>query len=230
MKERSSVFAICFLCFSLITFAAEKPECTGSLLPSPSLSLGTERTDTGPSPGRAFLYSFLVPGLGEAYAGSKTLSRVFISTETALWIAFACFRTLGRWHETDYRNYAVVHAGISLKGKDHDFFVDIEHFDNTREHNEARLRQRDPGGMYPETAEYQWKWDSRESRLQYEHLRISSDSAYNRALMMIGAVVFNHIASGIDALRIARNHPLNARVDLSPLPEGGAAFSMTLSW
>ena len=78
--------------------------------------------------------------------------------------------------------------------------------------------------MYPETDEYQWDWGSKTQRLRYERMRVDSDLAYNRALMTIGAVLLNHLASGIDAMRVARKvrtEPSKTQMGTACLPQGG---------
>lgn len=179
---------------------------------------------SAPSPARAFFYSLLVPGLGQVYTGAGTMTRVFIASEAALWSLYFTFRTVGNWKEADYKRFAVLHAGVDPSGKNHGYYVNLEHYDSMEAYNQAKLRQRNLNAVYPENQGYEWEWDSRESRLRYENLRVSSDRAFNRALLVTGAVVLNHLASAIDAARAARKgriaeDPLY--VGVAPLAGGG---------
>lgn len=180
---------------------------------------------------KAFLLSFVLPGVGEYYAGSKKMAKIFFSSEILLWTTYFSFRTYGNWKKGDYQNLAVSRAGVNLSGKDHSYFVNIENFNSIREYNEAKLQQRQFDEVYPETPYYQWQWDSETSRHQFEKLRISSDTAYHRSLFVIGGIVINHIVSGINALRLVRkNRQENenrVRIGLAGLPEGGM---MVLLW
>jgi hypothetical protein len=187
-----------------------------------------------PSQAKAFLLSFALPGAGEYYAGSKTMAAVFASTELALWGTFASFRIYGNWKRTDYRLYAVAHAGVNLNGKDDDYFVHIEDYMTLVAYNDAKLQQRNLGAMYPETEYWDWSWDSEASRKAYEQMRVSSDQAFNRSLIVVAGVVLNHIASGIDAVRLARKGARpdenRTRIGFFGLPEGGMVVALSKSW
>lgn len=192
----------------------------------------TDTADTVklPSKGRAFLYSLLIPGAGEYYAGSKKMAKVFFISEGLLWATYFSFRTYGHWKENDYRRFAVTHAGVDLNGKDHQYFVDIENYNNIQEFNEAKLRQRDVDAMYPENDFYGWQWDSGASRKRFERIRIASDKAFNNSLLVIGGIVLNHLISGIDALSAARRrtdeHHNRIKLGVMGLPEGGAVVTV----
>lgn len=187
-----------------------------------------------PSQARAFLLSFALPGAGEHYAGSKKMATVFAATELALWTTFTSFRIYGSWKRNDFRLYAVAHAGVDLKGKDDQYFLDIENYMTLVDYNDAKLQQRNVGAMYPETETWDWNWDSESSREAYEQMRVSSDQAYNRSLIVVAAIVLNHITSGIDAVRIARKAgPVDenpTRIGFFGLPEGGMVVSLSKSW
>jgi len=157
-----------------------------------------------PSRAKAFFLSFLLPGTGEYYAGSKKMAKVFFCTEVLLWTTFFSFRAYGNWKKNDYQQFAVSYAGVDLSGKDHQYFVDIGNYNTIQEYNEAMLGQRNVEALYPENDYYGWQWDDDAFRLDYEKLRIASDAAYNRSLLVVGAVILNHIVSGIDALRLAK--------------------------
>jgi len=182
-----------------------------------------------PSRGKAFLLSFLIPGLGEYYAGSEKMAKIFLGTEIALWTTYAGLRVYGSWREKDYKNFAITHAHINPKGKEHDYFVNIEHFDDIETYNQTKLKQRDVDALYPENEEYTWKWDSKKNRLKYEQIRMSSDRSFSNSVLIIGVVVLNHIVSGIDAMRIAikaDKKPSDLKAGFIPVPEGGMLFSV----
>jgi hypothetical protein len=187
-----------------------------------------------PSQAKAFLLSFALPGAGEYYAGSRNMATVFASTELALWATFASFRIYGNWKKTDYRLYAVAHAGVDLTGKGDDYFVHIEDYMNLIEYNDAKLQQRNVGAMYPETEFWDWNWDSEASREAYEQMRVSSDQAFNRSLIVVAGIVLNHITSGIDAVRLARgagkSDENRTRFGFFGLPEGGMVVALSKSW
>jgi len=187
------------------------------------------RQECAPSKVKAFFLSFLLPGTGEYYAGSRRMAKIFAGTETLLWTTFFSFRVYGSWIKKDYQSFAMAHAGIHPSGKDHQYFVDIEHFNSIREYNEAKLRQRKVRALYPENDAYTWQWDSEASRLKYERLRVASDKAYSNSILVIGTIIVNHIVSGIDAMRVVRKHEMvkkEIHIGVTVLPEGGAQFSL----
>jgi len=179
---------------------------------------------------KAFFFSFTLPGAGEYYAGSSKMAKVFLGSEAILWATYFSFRTYGNWKKNDYQQFAVSHAGVKLSGKDHQYFVNIENYNDIREYNDAKLRQRDAGALYPENKDYTWQWDSKSSRLRYVKLRVASDRAYNRSLFVIGGVILNHIVSGIDAIRVVRKNQglrkSGVKVGVIGLPEGGIILTL----
>jgi len=183
------------------------------------------------SPGKAFFLSLLLPGAGEFYAGSKNTAAVFLGSEMILWGSFAAFRTLSSWKSQDGIALAKGHAGIDMTGRDYNYYVAVENFMTIRAYNEAKLRQRDLDAMYPEDEYHSWEWDSDASRRKFESLRIQSDKWKNRSVLIIGAVLLNHIVSGIDAARLAAKHNSGleqpVHVHASALPEGGAVITFS---
>ncbi len=114
------------------------------------------------------------------------------------------FRLYGHWRTQDYRAYAASKAGVSPEGKSHRYFVDIGNYASIESYNAAMLRERNLAKVYQDTETYFWRWPSEVERIRYAHLRVSADNAYQRSLMIVGAILANHLASAIDALWVAR--------------------------
>ncbi len=150
--------------------------------------------------GKAFFMSLLLPGWGQHYAESKTKRAVFLGIEVGLWLSYAGFTTYGNWRQEDYETYAATHAGVNLEGKNNTYFIDVGNFASIYEHNAYRLQQRNFNKYYQDIDFYFWEWDSQQSRDAFDRLRISADTADNRALFVLGAIVANHIVSAIDAV------------------------------
>ena len=190
----------------------------------------TVRITKKPSKANALMLSLVLPGAGEWYAGSSKMARIFFGTEVALWATFGSFRVYGNWIRNDYQSFAAAHAGVDPSDKDHAYFVAVENYMNIQDYNQAKLQQRDLSAMYPENEEYSWQWDSDNSRASFEKMRVKSDKAFSRSMIVVGAIVVNHIISGIDAVRAAnskgkRTSP-TVRVAVAGLPEGGAVVSV----
>lgn len=92
---------------------------------------------------------------------------------------------------------------------DAQFFVDIGNFLNTTEFDEKRNRERDPQRTYGNRAGYSWNWGPAElpqsdiNRALYKDQRISGDNMLNNRKFVIAAIVINHVASAINAARMA---------------------------
>lgn len=177
-------------------------------LAAPALSTGEV---TGKSPARAFLLSLLLPGLGERYCGAATRGWAFTAAEAGLWAGFAAFRFYGDWRSEDYRAYAAARAGVDPRGKSHRYFVDIGNYSDIEAYNAAMLRERNLPKVYLDTETYFWAWPSEVERLRYAHLRVGADKAYQRSVMVVGAIIANHLVSAIDAMWLAKRSNRHAR-------------------
>ncbi len=145
---------------------------------------------------RAFFQSFLLPGWGQHYAGSRTMMRAFIASEAVLWASFIGFTAWGNWLESDFRTLASEHAGVEVSGKPGKYFVDISNFRSIEEFNQAQLRNRDVSALYRGDTFF-WQWDSEANRLKYADIRRRSVRADNRAELTLGAIFVNHLVSAI---------------------------------
>jgi len=163
------------------------------------------------SVGKAFFYSLLLPGLGEAYIGNTTYTKIFLSLEVVGWGFLLGNYQHVSWLQKDYRNYAYQHANVSKKSKDDQFWIDIGKYDNIYEYNEQRRRDRDVDNIYDENNRYFWQWDSHANRLDYDGRRIHAKDLENDDVYYMGAIVLNHIVSAINALRLAKAHNRNLK-------------------
>lgn len=187
-----------------------------------------------PSKAGAFFFSLILPGSGEYYAGSKKMASIFLGSEAVLWSVYFVFRAYGIGKKDDYRSLAVASAGVDPSGKDYDYYIAVENYESIYAYNQAKLRERNLRDMYPEDEAHHWQWDSESSRERFKMLRIASDGAFRNSLYVVGAVVVNHIVSGIDALRLARmaekGKDQAVHLGVSPLREGGLCVVLCRSF
>jgi len=183
-----------------------------------------------PSKAKAFFLSLALPGMGQLYAGNLKSAKIFWGTEALAWITYGSFRWYGSQKRSDYRAFAAAHAGVSSLGKNHDYFVAVENYMSLRDYNNAKLKQRNIDAMYPENGEYSWEWDKEESRKKFESLRVSSDKAFDRAVIVVGCVVINHIISAIDGQIEARKKSGENIVGVAGLPQGGGVVFFVKSF
>lgn len=158
----------------------------------------------------AVLYSLILPGMGEWYAGDFGSGRYSLVAEATLWLTYASFQQYGSWYQSDARQFAVSHSGASLSGKNDQFFANIGNFDNVYEYNDQKLRERDIPDVYDPAAGYFWSWDTDADRARFRAMRVTGDEIFNNSKFVLGAVVLNHIISAINAARLVRHYNKNA--------------------
>lgn len=189
----------------------------------PTLSL-RPFSDAGQAPlqnkksvGLSAIYSLLLPGMGELYAGNFASGKYFLGAEGALWLTYLTFEIYGNTLRDDARTYAVSHAGISTSGKDDQYFIDIGNFLDIDAYNDKKLRDRDPSRVYDPNAGYAWQWTSDAARATYKDQRISSENMYNNKKFVVAALIVNHVASAINAARAVISHNRDVENEMSDL-------------
>ncbi|MBC8204504.1 hypothetical protein ISS30_00365 [bacterium] len=165
---------------------------------------------------KPLLLSVLIPGAGQYYNGDKKKAAVFFGIELTLWGAVYGINAYSGWIEDDYKAFALQNAGIDLSGKDHQYFVDIGNYMNREQFNDQQLIERDYDSMYLDSA-YNWQWDSDSDRQRFKDLRIRSDSIKNTVFFVSGAIVLNHLISGIEAAKSAdKKNKISAGISSGP--------------
>ncbi len=158
------------------------------------------------APGLAAVYSLVIPGMGELYAGDFSSGKYFLMSEGLLWITYAAFEIYGNSVRDDARLYAVSHAGVSPAGKNDQFFVDVGNFLSVAEYNDKKLRDRTPSLVYDPASGYGWQWASNAERLTFRDLRVHSENMFNNKKFVAAGILINHVASAINAARAAIAH------------------------
>ena len=148
----------------------------------------------------AAIYSLLLPGMGEVYGGTFSAGKYFLMAEAGLWLTYAAFELYGNDLRDNSRAYAVAHAGVSLAGKEDQYFIDIGNFIDIQEYNDKQLRDRQPGDLYGDPS-FVWRWESDAARLTYRDQRINSETMYNNRKFVVAAIIVNHVLSAINAAR-----------------------------
>jgi hypothetical protein len=154
----------------------------------------------------AILYSLLLPGMGELYAGNYSTGKYLTAAEGGLWITLIGLDRYGNWLQDDARTFAAAHAGINPAGKNDQYFVDIGNYNTIYDFNQEALRDRNPYKLYEENSGFYWSWDSRSSREYFRDVRIKSDNMFNSVNFVAAAIAINHLVSAINAARIAIKH------------------------
>jgi hypothetical protein len=181
-----------------------------SISPFPQ-SLQDDGVQKKKTTGLAAIYSLLLPGMGELYAGNFESGKYFLLAEGVLWLTYAAFEIHGNQLRDDSRAYARAHAGVNPGGKDDQYFVDIGNFLNIDDYNTKRLRDREPERLYDPAGGFAWQWDSEQSRVAFREQRIASENMYNNRKFVVAVILINHVGSAINAVRgvIVHNKAVN---------------------
>lgn len=202
-------------------------ESLAANLPSSQMAVESDKSQMQKSRGGAFLRSLILPGWGQHYAESRTMSRAFIASEVLLWAGYFGFSSWGNWLENDYKAFSARHAGVDMEGKDSRYFVNIGIYQDIYAYNEQRLRDRNLRAVYKDTEVFFWQWDTFDNRFEFDSMRIRSDKAKSRADGMIAAIIANHIVSAIHSTlavykfnKRLEEQQMGLRLDITPSPAG----------
>ena len=170
-----------------------------------------ELFDDADKPGRknptlAVVYSLLLPGMGELYAGNYNAGKYFTIAEGGLLVALGSVQWYANWLQHDARGFAVQHAHVIDDGKSDQYFVDIGAANNVYDFNEAILRLRDINKTYDPNSAYAWAWDTEPNRARYRDLRVTSDEMFNNVRFVVAVMAVNNLVSAINAGRLVISH------------------------
>ncbi len=148
--------------------------------------------------------SAILPGWGESSLNNLKRAQIFRLSEISLITACISTYTLSSIKKSQYITFAVEHAQVDSKGKDHQYWVDIGNYQNLKSHNDEHLRFREIESLYSDNLANKWEWDSEKNRKEFESMRILSDRLAHAGKFIIGGIVINHMISSIDALYLSR--------------------------
>jgi hypothetical protein len=218
MRFRAHVAVCCALALAAVgaraqseSLDAELPDSDSAYLPSAARL----------SPGRAFLYSAAVPGTGQLYAGRKR-GYAYLAGEAALAVGYLLSRSDANDIEQQYID--AVRAGVTFDGvgdfdewnqEDFEHATDYDNWLNTYTDDNGQPVDR-VGPFYWKDIEDFRTQDPRDpaqgdipdsaARLVSKQLRTDSNAAFKRTRGILGAMIFNHLVSAIDARVSARIH------------------------
>ena len=172
---------------------------------------------------KAMMYSIMIPGWGDFYAGNRTTGKVLIATETAIWLSFFGFEYYGNIQKKDYMLFAHENADANLSRKEEDYYDAMEVYKTSEDYNtNIREQARD---LYPDNPEMQkkyveengyfgadsWEWSKDNQFINYRKMRVSTRETFQRAMFMTGFAILNRFAAAITS---ARNvHTYNKKID-----------------
>lgn len=154
---------------------------------------------------QAVLYSLLLPGMGELYAGNYSSGKYFTTAEGLLWGFYAGFNIYSGWQEDNYKAFAASQGGVNPEDKDADYYAEIGKYIDIDTYNWDKSLNRDFELMY-NTEKYFWKWEDQNERREYRNMWLASERAQNNVRFVVGGLIVNRIVSAINAALAVKRH------------------------
>jgi hypothetical protein len=195
-----------------------------------------------PSVSRAILYSLLLPGLGDWYAGNKSRAKMFFVVDAAIWTTFIVFQVQGHQREDSYQEFAQTFAGVASTGHSDDYYSVIGQYSSSDAY-ESDFKKESRVDLWPDVGydaleSYylqnrvsdfeEWQWRSFEDRVDYRDLRSSSKLAYRRSTYFLAAAALNRVVASLFAYQTVRSSRSKPGDDGAPeTNKGGYRLNIT---
>jgi len=85
--------------------------------------------------GLAILYSALLPGMGELYAGGYSSGKYFTIADGILWGGLIGVNAYAKSRENNYKSFAQAYGSVNVNGKDDKYFADIGSYIDIYQYN-----------------------------------------------------------------------------------------------
>ncbi len=156
-------------------------------------------------PALSILYSALLPGMGELYAGDYSTGKYFTIAEATFWVTYFGISTYANWERDNFKAYAKTKAGVKGDSYDDDYYATVSNYSDIEQYNNEMLLQRRFEYLYDVSTHY-WKWESTTDRRAYRSMWVASQTAKNNLRFVVGALVLNRVVSIINAVRLTSAH------------------------
>ena len=144
--------------------------------------------------------SLLLPGLGERSLGLESQSKNFMIAEASIWLSFFILGDFSSSYKTDYRNYAVMHAGVNWEDKNDLYAANVGNYESMEAYN-VRMSQIANWDLIYTDDSYEWDWNGDNiKRNTYDSWRNKSSSYADLQEFAIAGFVLNRIISGFNVL------------------------------
>ena len=163
------------------------------------------------SPGRALLFSVLIPGTGEIYAKSYWRGGLFLALETTIWVMYSRFVQEGNDIEAEFEAYADEH----WNRENYETWIE-QHPEINQTHGLPETKTQQYFEMIGKYDQFYAGWDDSDNyvyhqepspnRVYYMGRRADSNDEFEKATLMASVAIVNHIVSGIDAVLAAKGY------------------------
>ena len=250
MKFNTYILILLLICCSVsgVCLASETPHAqlftafyldsalgTRSLADQSAVTMeATQGLQPRKSPNEAFLYSLIVPGMGQLYTGAKR-GYVYMAAEVGLLTTYFVLRNSASNTREDYRDLVRQHVIFDGPGsfEDWDPIEDFEHatqYENWNHVYDSEATRKRTG---------KWYWDDARSfkneadvdiefdsphRLAAFDLRQQANDTFQLARTVLGMAILNHVVSAVEA-RITTKR-FNTRLQNTPMQTQTGAFEI----
>lgn len=183
------------------------------------------RASSGAKP---FLYSILLPGMGQLSMGEKGHAIPFFIAEGLIWTNYVYWQVAGNKREDDYIEQAQLNAGVGVSDANDDYWKTVGQYSRSSGEGpnsyEEDLR-RDAREIYPSdpaaqdayvaerlpTGNEAWEWSTEDLRAQYQDTRDTANDAFHKAKYSFAAALVNRVVSVIDVQLLRKKQRDEAR-------------------
>lgn len=184
---------------------------------------------------KAFLYSILIPGMGQLSMGEKGHAIPFFIAEGLIWTNYVYWKVAQSKRQDDYIEQAQLNAGVDVSDAEDEYWGLVGQYTRSSGEGpssyeedlrrEAReIHPSDPAAQDAYVAEHlptgdqAWEWSTEDLRQQYRDTRQSANSADNKAKYSFAAALVNRVVSVID-VQLLRKKQKEAASAGVPKPE-----------
>ena len=199
----------------------------------PSTTSGSGGASSGGA--KPFLFSILVPGMGQLSMGEKGHAIPFFIAEGLIWTNYVYWKVAEGKRQDDYIEQAQRNAGVGVSEAEDDYWGNVGQYSRSSGEGpnsyEEELR-REARDLYPSspaeqdayvaenlpTGDQAWEWSTEELRGQYRDTRESANSADHKAKYSFAAALVNRVVSVIDVQLLRKKQKDRASAGV-PKPE-----------
>lgn len=200
-----------------ISFALDSKLGTRTLADQSPITMATSQAlQPRKSPNEAFLYSLVIPGMGQLYTGAKR-GYIYTAAEVGFLTTFFILRNSAANTRDDYRDVVRKHVVFIGPGSFEDWDP-IEDFEHAADH-ETWNHKYDSEATRERTGKWYWgdlnpdlknenhrdleeRGLGSKYRLEASELRQKANDTFERAKFFLGLAILNHVVSAVEA-RIA---------------------------
>jgi|GEM_PF-3030293 len=167
---------------------------------------------------KTIMYSLMIPGWGDIYAGNKGTGKVLIGTEIAIWLGYFGFQYYGNIQKDNYMLYAHQNASANLTRTDEPYYDAIEVYRTSANYN-TYIRE-EARNLYPDNPAMQekyllengyfndneWSWSNEAKFMNYRRQRIETRETLQRAVFMTGFAILNRLCAVVTSSRNVHNY------------------------